>query len=60
MTIGIIIKYFRFTYDYILWGISWTNVTMLLRTIPTDDDEPKEEEKTINSIDELMPFLNIQ
>jgi len=44
--IGGVIKYFRFSWHYVLWEISYTNLTMLLATIPTYDDGKKKEEIT--------------
>ena len=35
--IGGVIKYFRFTWDYALWDISYSNLNMLLATIPETD-----------------------
>jgi hypothetical protein len=39
-----VIKYFRFDWDFVLWGISFSNLNMLLATIPTYEKEDKKEE----------------
>lgn len=41
--IGNVIKYFRFSFDYVLWELSYSNLNMLLATIP-DHEPPKADE----------------
>jgi hypothetical protein len=41
--IGGVIKYFRFSWEYVLWEISFPNLNMLLATIPVY--EPVKAEK---------------
>lgn len=62
------IKYFRFSWDYVLWGIPWVNIMMLLATIPVyesdNDDEPKKEETAgdgieVDTPDDLKAFLKM-
>jgi len=58
--IGAVIKYFRFTYDYVLWEISFANLNMLLAAIP-DHEPPSEEEKEAEPVDnmaELAQWMN--
>ena len=45
------IKYFRFSYEYVLWGIVYTNLIMLMATIPTYDSDDKKVEKKDGVID---------
>jgi len=61
-------KYFRMSYDAILWEISWANLNMLLATIPTydtdkEDKEDKEDKdepvQQVQDIAELSTFLNL-
>ena len=69
-TIGSIIKYFRFTWDQAVWEIGYTNLIMLMATIPVFDpdgegEEKKKEVKTEvvdfgNDIQALANFLNNQ
>lgn len=53
------IKYFRFSWDYVLWGISWPNLIMLLNTIPvyTTDADDNEESKEVGGIDDIEDYL---
>lgn len=39
------IKYFRFSWEYVLWGISFPNLNMLLATIPVYEAEEGEKKK---------------
>ena len=58
--IGSVIKYFRFNYDYVLWGISFTNLSMLLATIPDtefDDENKKEKAEVVDGFQDLKDFL---
>jgi hypothetical protein len=51
-----VVKYFRFTYEYILWEISFANLNMLLATIPSykfGKNEKKDEVEGLSSLDEL-------
>lgn len=51
------IKYFRFSWEFILWGISWKNLLMLLNTIPVYDAEKPEIVKEVEGFDDLADFL---
>lgn len=59
--IGGVIKYFRFSYDYVLWGISYINLRMLLATIPTyespEDKEKSEKLEEVDGISDLEQFF---
>lgn len=59
--IGGVIKYFRFTYDYVLWEISYQNLAMLLATIPsyeaTDLEKGKEKVEPVDGLDALAGFF---
>ncbi len=46
--IGGLIKYFRFSWDDILWKYSWQNLQMLMLSIPKYEkkDEKDKQEKT--------------
>lgn len=60
-----ILKYFGWTYDYLLWGIAWINVSLMLadgaRYESSDetlqDGEPVTEIK-LKTKDELKKFIN--
>jgi hypothetical protein len=59
-----VVKYFRFSYDYVLWEISFTNLNMLLMTIPVydydlDEDDP-EKPKEVESIQDLFSSINLE
>ena len=59
--IGGVIKYFRFTYDYILWEISYANINMLLAAIPeyeTEEEKSKPQTKKIDSMADLEKLFN--
>ncbi|GAA0561527.1 hypothetical protein [Chitinophaga japonensis] len=44
--IGGIVKYFRFSWNEVLWGMSWSNVLMLSATTPSfDNDKENGKEK---------------
>jgi hypothetical protein len=59
--IGGVIKYFRFSYDYVLWEISYQNLAMLLATIPTyeaqDLEKGKEKVEHVSGLDALQEFF---
>jgi hypothetical protein len=40
-----VVKYFRFSVDYILWEISYANLMMLLATIPKYEAPDRDKEK---------------
>ena len=57
--IGGVIKYFRFSYEFVLWEISYANLSMLLATIPEYDTEVEKKETgkqlvSIADIEELF------
>lgn len=62
--IGGVIKYFRFSYDYAVWELSYTNLNMLLATIPEYEpaDEKKDEkekgEVKVDSLEDLDKLFN--
>lgn len=43
-TIGGLIKYFRFSWEEVMWELSWTNINMLMATIPQYKPAPKQKE----------------
>lgn len=49
-------KYYKVSYEYILWGISMCNLNMILATIPVMDTEKEKEEKVemVDGAFELM------
>jgi hypothetical protein len=49
--VGGVIKYFRFSYDEVLWTVSYVNINMFLATIPTYEKEDNAQEKAV--IDQL-------
>lgn len=58
------IKYFRFSYDFVLWEISYRNLNMLLATMPVyepgdNDEEDKEPGRPMTEQEELMKFLDL-
>jgi hypothetical protein len=62
-TIGGVIKYFRFSYDYVLYEISYCNLMMLLCTIPQykkqeEKDKPKAKGNVIE-LDSFEDFMNL-
>lgn len=59
------IKYFRFSYDYILWGIGYKNLIMLLATIPvykTEEEKKKEKDNEVvdfgDDVNALANYIN--
>lgn len=46
-------KYFRMSFDQILWDLSWRNLMMLLATIPVYKRDKDDEKKSVDGIDEL-------
>ena len=51
-------KYFRMSYEDVLWKISFSNVNMLLATIPGLDDGPDPEEpKHVDSLADLEKYF---
>ena len=61
--IGGVIKYFRFSYDQVLWEIPYGNLAMLLATIPgfdqPDGDVKKghEKEEHVDGFDAIQDFF---
>ena len=55
--IGGVIKYFRLDFETVLWKISYTNLNMLLATIPTYEMEPEKDGKT-EEVEDLKDFFN--
>lgn len=53
------IKYFRFSFDYVLWGISWANLNMLLATVPKYEAAKDEKEK-VEVIDDISQLANLE
>jgi hypothetical protein len=63
--IGSLMKYFRLSYDYILWDIGYVNLVMLMASIPeyNSDDTEKENKETIDfgsDVEGLARYLNSQ
>lgn len=60
--IGSIIKYFRFSWHYCLWEIDYTNLMMLVATIPVyspkADNEEEEKEIPVESDMTIEDFIN--
>lgn len=53
-------KYFRMSYDDILWGIGYTNLMMLLATIPSyKSEKEKQVKKEVENLADLSSYLNI-
>lgn len=42
---GEIVKVYGWSYEYLLWGISWVNVQIMLSDALRNDDNPGEGEK---------------
>ena len=64
---GAILKEFRWTYDYLLWGISWINVQLMLDdAAKTIDIDPKEntdvgvEKRNLNTKEDIINYLKGQ
>lgn len=59
--IGGVIKYFRFDYEFVLWGISWANLIMMLATIPTYKDTETKEDKEVDIEQpaDLLDFIKL-
>lgn len=60
-------KYWGWSADYILYDISWSNVSMYLATIPSfdvqekeDGEQPQQETKELDSLDDFVAFLNMK
>lgn len=47
---GSAIKYYRFTWEFVMWGISIQNLQLLLQVIP--DYEEDEDSTTVEEVDE--------
>lgn len=45
--------------QYVLWEISYSNLTMLMAVIPRMKDEPKEEIKEAKDTSELKELLGL-
>lgn len=61
------IKYFRFDYDYVLWGISYMNLVLLMATTPSVDEEVETKKKEseegdgeVQSFADLGTYLNMK
>lgn len=52
------IKYFRFSYDFVLWEIGYANLNMLMATIP-DIGTGEEKEVEVDSTSDLKNYLGL-
>jgi hypothetical protein len=51
--------HFHWKLDYLLWGIAWVNVQMMLADMPRYDYKGKSKEKDkFNSEADLVAFMN--
>lgn len=66
--VGGLSKHFKWSREYILWGISYSNLCMHMHAIPSydfdgeDDDKPekdKKEDGDINGLQNLGDFLGL-
>lgn len=63
---GVIIKEFGWTYDYLLWGIPWINVQLMLddapRSVDNDPDEKDQtyEKKSLDTKEDIVNYLKGQ
>jgi hypothetical protein len=57
--IGGVIKYFRFSYEDVLWNMSYANVNMLLASIPSYETgiDKKDTVEKPGKMDELENFF---
>jgi hypothetical protein len=57
------VKYFRFSVDYILWELSFINLSMLGATVPMyepdDENEEKIEYEEVQDLSTLGEFLKL-
>ena len=58
-----ILKYFGWTYDYLLWGINWVNVTIMLADgaryeSPDELDGEPVIRKELKSKEDIKKFIN--
>jgi hypothetical protein len=60
--IGGVVKYFRFSVDYVLWEISHANLIMLMATIPrykSSKDEGGSPDQDFEDLTSLDNFLRM-
>lgn len=60
---GEICKTFGWTYEYLLWGISWLNVNMMMADAARMDTEQKLEQENVEEVklrtkDDLKKFIS--
>ncbi len=55
--IGGLIKYFRFSWDDILWKYSWQNLTMLMLSIPKYESNDKKDDHEITDISQIQDLI---
>ena len=64
---GEICKNYGFTYDYLLWGISWINISLMMADALRVKDEPVDGEetdlsgdvnRTIKTKEEIENYIN--
>ena len=55
-----VIKYFRFDFDYVRWGISWANLLMLRLSIPIYEpaDAKKDDARNVETMEDVMDLEN--
>ena len=46
-SVGSILAHFHWTYEYLLWGIPWITVQLMLADMPRYDYDKKEETKAV-------------
>lgn len=53
-----ICAHFHWTYEYLLWGISWINVELFLVDLPTFEyGEPKDKINKIDNKEQMQDYL---
>jgi hypothetical protein len=58
--IGSLIKYFRFSYDQVVWEVSYVNLNMLLATIPAYEAPETPEEMEKNKTEKTDSFADFE
>ncbi|MBD1394259.1 hypothetical protein [Mucilaginibacter glaciei] len=51
-----IIKELGFTWHYLMWGISWINLQMMLADAPAYESSDKEDIKEADSLEDFKAF----
>lgn len=58
---GELCKHFGWTYEYLMWGISWLNVQLMIADQPEieyNEDAPKQASRKLETKEDILNYVN--